>query len=95
MLKQTVLGALIAAAAFTAPQTATAQSGAHTDPRSYQYTDRNGDVHWDRAAWRRAEEIRKQRERAHKRELQRQHQAEQRREREQRLERDAHRRAHW
>jgi hypothetical protein len=61
-----------------------AQPGAGADARSYRYTDRNGEVHWDRAGWRRAEEIRKQRETARKRELQRQHQAEQQREREQR-----------
>jgi hypothetical protein len=84
MLKQTILGALVAAAAFTVPQTSMAQSGPRADPRSYQYTDRNGEVHWDRAGWRRAEEVRKQRERAHKRQLQQQHQAEQRREREER-----------
>jgi hypothetical protein len=84
MLKQTILGALIAAAAFAVPQTSTAQSGSRADPSRYQYRDRNGEVHWDRAGWRRAEEIRKQRELVRKRELQRQHQAEQQREREQR-----------
>lgn len=95
MLKQTILGALVAAVAFTVPQTSMAQSGPRADPRSYQYTDRNGEVHWDRAGWRRAEEIRKQREVIRKRELQRQHLAEQRREREQRRQREERQRARW
>lgn len=90
MLKQTILGALIATAAFAVPHTAMAQSGPHADPRSYQYTDRNGEVHWDRAGWRRAEEIRKQREVMRKRELQQRHQAEQRREREERRRAERH-----
>lgn len=63
---------------------ASAQSGYH-HPSDYSYRDRNGGVHWDREAWQRAEERRKQIELREKRADQRRHAAEVRREREQRL----------
>jgi hypothetical protein len=90
MLKQVIFGAAVAMGALTLSQTSIAQPGAPANPHAYQYRDQNGQVHWDRAGWRRAEEIRKQREFVRTRELQRQHQAEQLRERQERQRMHSH-----